>query len=168
MTRSPPREKVNNSHFEPRNAAQPPIIPLLLLSFFAVPFVAASDATNPPGSPVSTSPAVNEDWHQASFDWAHSGFNRFETVLSRSTVKDLTQLWAVPIAGGIHSSPVISDGKVFIGSGDGHMNALDAATGATLWTGPAQGSLFGASAAARHGLVFAAALDRRMLAYNAD
>ena len=159
---------MNNSHFKPRNAARPRIIPLLLLSFIAVSLVAASDATNTPGSTVSTSPAVNEDWHQASFDWAHSGFNRFETVLRRSTVKDLTQLWAVPIAGGIHASAVISEGKVFIGSGDGHMNALDAVTGATLWTGPAQGSLFGASAATRHGLVFSAALDRRMLAYNAD
>jgi eukaryotic-like serine/threonine-protein kinase len=168
ITNQPRRKKVNQSHFKSINGARAQVIPLLFLSFIPLSLVAAADATNPLGSTVSTSRTANGDWPQASFDWAHSGFNRFETVLTRSTIRHLTQLWAVPISGGIHSSPVISNGKVFIGSGDGHMYALDAATGATLWTGPAQGSLFSASAAVRHGLVFAAALDQPMLAYDAD
>ena len=130
--------------------------------------IAAGDASNATASDSSTHLTATADWRQASFDSAHSGSNRFETILTRPKVRHLTQLWAAPISGGIHASPVISDGKVFIGSGDGHMYALDAATGATLWTGPAQNSLFGASAAAGRGLVFAGALDQRMLAYNAD
>jgi len=139
-----------------------------LSSFIAVSLVAAADAPNTLGSNVSTSPTATGDWVQASFDWAHSGFNRFETVLKRSNVRYLTQLWAVPVSGGIYASPVVSEGKVFIGSGDGHMYAFDAATGATLWIGEAQNPHFSGSAAARHGLVFASAISQPLLAYNAD
>src|SRR5215831_10714600 len=161
---------MNRFHFKPRHAVRRcvRIIPLLLSSFIAVSLVAAADAPNTLGSNVSTSPTATGDWVQASFDWAHSGFNRFETVLKRSNVRYLTQLWAVPVSGGIYASPVVSEGKVFIGSGDGHMYAFDAATGATLWVGPQQNLFFVDSAAVGYGLVFASSLYSTFLAYNAD
>src|SRR5207247_9977557 len=67
----------------------------------------------------------------------------------------------------LYASPVVSEGKVFIGSGV-NMYALDAATGATLWVGPAQGLGFYASAAVGHGLVFASSEGSTLLAYDAE
>jgi outer membrane protein assembly factor BamB len=110
------------------------------------------------------------NWRQAAFDPAHTAFNRVETILSPSNVKNLTQAWASPIGTGgfLYASPVVSEGKVFIGGGDGHMYALDAATGATLWVGPAQSLFFVDSAAVGHGLVFANSLYSTLLAYDAE
>jgi len=109
------------------------------------------------------------DWSQAGFDSAHSGFNRFETRLNRGNVGNLTQLWASQVGvGALYASPVVWNGKVYIGSGDGRMYAFDAATGATLWVGPQQDLFFVESAAASHGLVFASSIYSTFLAYNAD
>jgi outer membrane protein assembly factor BamB len=112
------------------------------------------------------------NWRQAAFDPAHTGFNRVETILSPSNVKNLTQAWAAPVGTQtLFASPVVSGGKVFIGGSvglEGHMYAFDAATGATLWVGPAQASFFVDSAAAGHGLVFANSIYSTLLAYDAE
>ena len=141
---------------------------LLAVIFGPGSVIVEGDARNIPESDIRTDPAAKADWPQASFDSAHTGFNRFETVLRRPNVRHLTQQWASLVSAGIHASPVVSDGRVFIGSGDGHMYAFDAATGATLWIGEAQKFFFAASAAARHGLVFASSLDQTLLAYHAE
>ncbi len=107
------------------------------------------------------------DWPQAGFDSAHSGFNRFEHTLTRSTVRHLTEIWKAEIGGGIFTSPVVGDGKVFIGGGDGHMYAFDAATGSSLWVGPQQKLFFIGSAATSHGLVFASSVYQTLVAYRA-
>jgi outer membrane protein assembly factor BamB len=108
-------------------------------------------------------------WGQAAFDPAHRAFNRVETILSAANVSGLTQAWASPVgAGFLYASPVVSGDKVFIGSGDGHMYAFDAATGATLWVGPTQSLFFVDSAAVGHGLVFANSLYSTLLAYDAE
>ena len=46
----------------------------------------------------------------------------------RGTVK-----WVFPTGGAVHSSPAVADGTVYVGSRDGRLYALDAATGAPLW-----------------------------------
>jgi len=117
----------------------------------------------------SAEPAANGDWTEAFFDAAHTGNNRYETLLNRDNVGNLTQLWASPVGSGtLFTSPVVSNGKVYIGSGDGQMYALDALTGATLWVGAQQPVFFSNSAAVGHGLVFASALIGPLIAYNAD
>jgi len=141
-----------------------PAVLTLAVIFGSGSVIAGKSARNIPESASLTTAG----WPQASFDSAHSGFNRFETVLTRSKVRHLTQLWSAPVSGGIHASPVISNGKVFIGSGDGHMYAFDAATGATLWIGEVQKLFFAGSAAASHGLVFASSLGGALVAYHAD
>ena len=108
------------------------------------------------------------DWPQAAFDARHSGYNRFENILARWNVKHLTELWSAPIGGGIYASPIVSEGKLFIGGGDRRMHAFDAVTGAALWIGPRQPLFFVDSAAAGHGLVFASGLYSTLLAYDGD
>jgi len=116
----------------------------------------------------ATHPTTTAGWHQAGFDSAHSAYNRFETVLTPSNVGQLTQVWASQVDRLIlYASPVVSGGRVFIGSGEGRMYAFDAATGATLWIGERQDSFFVDSAAVQQGLVFANSLYGTLLAYNA-
>jgi outer membrane protein assembly factor BamB len=114
----------------------------------------------------------SSNWRQAAFDPAHTAFNRFETILSPSNVKNLTLAWAAP-AGDLtlYASPVVSRGKVFIGGSvslNGHMYAVDAATGAPLWVGPTQESFFVDSAAVGDGFVFANSIYSTLLAYDAE
>jgi outer membrane protein assembly factor BamB len=56
-----------------------------------------------------------------------------ETVLAVSTVRGLGRVWGTPISGG-PSAPAVVDGVVYVGSRDGKVLALSAATGATIWT----------------------------------
>ena len=162
---------MNGIHFKLRNAVRTfvRIIPLFLFSFIVASLVAAADTANALGSNISTRPTVTGDWAQADFDAAHSGFNRLETQINRGNVANLTQLWASPVGtGALEASPVVWNGKVYIGSGDGHMYAFDAATGATLWVGQQQNLFFVDSAAVGHGLVFASSVYSTFLAYDAQ
>lgn len=108
-------------------------------------------------------------WRQAGFDAAHTAYNRFEQILSRSNVGLLTQAWASPVGvGALYASPIVAAGRVYIGSGDGRMYAFDAATGATLWIGDQQPLFFVDSAAVGEGLVFASAVYQPLVAYDAE
>lgn len=64
------------------------------------------------------------------------------------------------------SSPVIANGTVYIGSGDQHVYALDAATGALEWTF-ATGDVVHASPAVANGTVFIGSWDRNLYALDA-
>jgi outer membrane protein assembly factor BamB len=144
-------------------------IPLLLLVWTAVSLTAAAET---PRSKTSANPnATAGDWPQAFFNSAHTGYNRFETQLNRDNVGNLTQLWASPVGnGGLFTSPVVSGGKVYIGSTEdgGQMYALNALTGAILWVGSEQPVFFNGSAAVGHGLVFATGFIGPLIAYDAD
>src|SRR5882724_9258268 len=47
--------------------------------------------------------------------------------------KDIALLWSFKTQGPVKSSPAIVDGRVFIGSDDGHLYAMDLKTGVKLW-----------------------------------
>jgi eukaryotic-like serine/threonine-protein kinase len=63
----------------------------------------------------------------------------------------------------IQSSPAIVDGRVFVGSRDGHLYAVDAATGRRLWTTDHEMSWVNSSPAVAGGLVFAGSSDNRFV-----
>jgi outer membrane protein assembly factor BamB len=160
---------MKRSHFDTKTALIR-AIPLLLLFWTAVSFAEPHKILN---SNSSAKPNATGDWPQAFFNAAHTGNNRFETQLNRRNVRNLTQLWASPVGLGVlYTSPVVSNGKVYIGSGsnngDDHIYAFDALTGATLWVGAQQAHFFLNSAAVGHGLVFAAAYISPLIAYDAD
>jgi outer membrane protein assembly factor BamB len=50
-------------------------------------------------------------------------------------------LWSFKTTGDIRSAPAVVDGKVYVGSGDRSMYALDANTGKKLWSFAAEGDL---------------------------
>jgi glucose dehydrogenase len=88
-------------------------------------------------SDVAPARARITEWPQASFDPEHTGYNRFERVLSPSNVGRLTQAWASQVGDGIlYTTPIVFDLRVYIGSsGGGRIYCFDAQTGATIWVG---------------------------------
>ena len=138
-------------------------IPCLALS------VAAKETKNRSNSKGSDEPAANGDWNQASFNAAHTGYNRYETEIDRNNVGSLTQTWISQVGlGTLYSSPVVAYGKVYLGSGDGYLYAFDALTGATVWVGEQQSLFFNNSPAVGFGLVFAHAILGQIKGYDAE
>ena len=74
--------------------------------------------------------------------------------------------WRAPTQGDVISSPVVAGATVYVGSGDGHLYALDLATGARRWAFDA-GSPVASSPAVSGGMVFAAARDGSIFAVDA-
>lgn len=64
------------------------------------------------------------------------------------------------------SSPVVADGAVFFGSGDGHLYAVDAATGSLRWKFRT-GDVVHASPAFADGVIYAGSWDGRLYAVDA-
>jgi outer membrane protein assembly factor BamB len=84
-------------------------------------------------------------------DAAHGGV--FET-----TPPTLAKAWSYRTGAKVLSSPVVSEGIVFVGSSDHKLYALEASTGTLKWTFSAQGAI-ASSPAVAGGRVFFSCLD---------
>jgi len=79
---------------------------------------------------------VNTNWAEFHFGPAHLGWNPYENTLSTANVSSLDEVWATQ-TGGFEldgASPTVANGTVYVGSSDGKVYALNAATGAVKWT----------------------------------
>ena len=71
--------------------------------------------------------------------------------------------WQVRTDGAVRSSPAVTDTRVFVGSGDGGLYALDRTDGRVVWRFDAGGAV-DASPAVANGIVVAATLEGRIFA----
>lgn len=80
------------------------------------------------------------DWPTYRHDDIREGAQPVSSALSDpARVRHLAVHWTFPATGrdsGAFASPIVVDGRVFVGSTSGHFYALDAATGAMLWQFP--------------------------------
>lgn len=92
---------------------------------------------------IERSAATSYNWLQFDGDPQHSGNNRQETILAQANVSNLTQLFRVtlpevadgaPAYLGNVATPSGTRDLLFVTSKAGHIVALDARTGATVWT----------------------------------
>jgi outer membrane protein assembly factor BamB len=74
--------------------------------------------------------------------------------------------WRVQTGGAVRSSPTLSDGRIYVGSSDGNLYALDANTGAEAWRFNA-GSPVTSTPAVAGGNVYLGTYDGRFLALRA-
>jgi hypothetical protein len=88
------------------------------------------------GLAVQKSLTVRTNWAQFHNGHVHRGYNLYENVLSPSSVYGLDEAWTYPTGGAISSSPAVVNGVVYVGSDDGKLYALNAATGALKWSYP--------------------------------
>jgi outer membrane protein assembly factor BamB len=73
--------------------------------------------------------------------------------------------WQVRTGGAVRSSPAVTDTRVFVGSGDGSLYALERSNGRVVWRFDAGGAV-DASPAVANGLVVAATLAGRIFAVD--
>jgi Putative Ig domain/PQQ-like domain len=88
-------------------------------------------------------PAAAYDWLQFNGDPAHSGNNTAETLLTAANVSQLTQKYQITLPSTVDGVPVFLQGVstpggvkdlLFVTTMAGHVFALDASSGATVWT----------------------------------
>jgi len=110
------------------------------------------------------------NWPEFGFIHAGGRFNPKEQTLSPRDVHGLLKRWSFftgcsgSICGG--SSPTVVNGVVYVGSYDGNVYALNAATGAKLWSFLTGGIAYPTPAVA-NGVVFAGSNDHNVYALNA-
>jgi outer membrane protein assembly factor BamB len=115
----------------------------------------------------ASSPA---DWTQFHRDNMQR-WNPYETMLSPSNVSGLPVMWTIPIGGNFTnqaplSAPAIVNGVVYFGDEDFHVYAVDARTGAKLWSF-ATGDIVFSSPAVANGVVYVGSMDHNVYALNA-
>ncbi len=88
-------------------------------------------------------------------------------VANGSIEKELALLWTYKTGGPVKSSAAVVGGKVFIGSGDQHVHAIDFATGKTNWTFKTEGEIE-ASPLVLDGKVFVGGADAWFYALDAE
>ena len=88
-------------------------------------------------------PAAAYDWLQFNGDQVHAGNNTSETIISAANVASLTQLFQVGLPNVADGAPVLLQGVttlagvqdlVFVNTTDGWILALNAQTGAAVWS----------------------------------
>jgi outer membrane protein assembly factor BamB len=72
-------------------------------------------------------------------------------------------VWNYTTGGGVWSSPAISDGTVFVGSGDDKLYALNAVTGTLQWSYKTNGPIYSSPAIAE-GTLFVGSYDNNIYA----
>ena len=80
--------------------------------------------------------ASSADWPQFHFGADRSGHNPDESTLDASNLSRLGASWRTTISNAPVTAPVVADGVVYVGSNDRNLYALDASTGAILWSAP--------------------------------
>ena len=95
-------------------------------------------------------------------DPAHTGVSRARLFSGQGGIK-----WRVKTGDAVRSTPAVTATRLFIGSGDGSLYALERSTGRTVWRFAA-GSPVHSSPAVAGGLVVAASLGGRFFAVDQD
>jgi len=93
-------------------------------------------------------------------DPAHTGVSSARLFAGQGGIK-----WRVKTGDAVRSTPAVTATGLYVGSGDGHLYALDRATGRTIWRFDA-GSPVHSSPAVAGGLIVAATLGGRIFAVD--
>jgi outer membrane protein assembly factor BamB len=100
---------------------------------------------------------VRTDWAQFRFEPRHRGMNPYENVLSPDTVGSIDLHWKYTTRATVISSPAVANGVVYFGSIDTNFYALNAGTGALLWSTSGGIYFFSSSPAVANGVVYVGA-----------
>lgn len=116
----------------------------------------------PTPTPTATPTIGPGDWPAFRHDAARSGYNSNEALLA----PPLALKWSTPVGGPVASSPAVAYGKVYVGSNDKSVYALDASTGALRWSYPT-GDIVRSSPAVTNGVVYIGSNDKSVYALDA-
>ncbi len=108
---------------------------------------------------------VNSDWPQLGFNARGGRNNSGENILTSKTVSGLALAWQSAINDMV-SSPAVANGILYVGTRDGHLLALDAATGAQRWSAATAASIV-SSPTVSDGTVYVTSNDHKLYAFDA-
>jgi len=137
------------------------LISILLIASIAT---AQQPCSQPPHTSVT-------NWAEFHFDSCLTGFNPNELILGPATVGNLRLKWSYATGAAVYSSPAVANGVVYVGSTDGNFYALDASTGAELWSFTVGSSIEDrvySGPAVANGVVFVGSLHGDVYALNAS
>lgn len=97
------------------------------------------------GTPDLESSPSSSDWSYFGYNAQSTRVNPTETLISQSNVSTLTVKWktTTPYPYKIAGSPIVVNGIVYVGTVEGFVIAIDAASGNILWTFQARGPVYG-------------------------
>ena len=124
-------------------------------------YYGAFDRPLPPPSSNISAVAGADDWPMFLRDPIHSA------AADVSTTPQGTLKWRFDTDMPMFSSPAVVDGRLYLGSGDGRVIALDADTGALIWEHPVTGPVDSSPAVAGDN-VFIGLRDGRVLSLHKD
>ena len=105
--------------------------------------------------------------HSTTYPWPMFHHNPRHTGYTESPAPNTNQTqWTYTTDDSVESSPAIADGKVFIGSNDGKVYALDQYTGARIWNYTIGNGVV-SSPAVVYGKVYVGSLDARVYCLDA-
>ena len=126
--------------------------------------------------PTSATSARQVNWPRFHFDNANTGYNPHETILTPATVGGLVPKWTAHLAdlpAYIESAPAVVNGRIYIGLccesySNSSLIALDARTGAVLWSAVQGGAMFPSYPTVANGTVYLGTLyAHKLYAYDA-
>lgn len=125
---------------------------------------------NTPAPEVAAEP---DGWPLANRDLTSSRA-QLDTRIGTETVDELEQVWSYdvpgdPVFGNLTTTPIVSDGTVYVGALDGSVHAVDLDDGTRRWAVERDVSVFGPSGAAiGHGKVFGISGPAVVAAHDVD
>jgi len=108
----------------------------------------------------STESSSVDWWPMFRHDLRHTGYSTSVAPNTNNT------LWSYTTGGDVSSSPAVVDGRVYVGSWDSKVYALNATDGTLVWT-YATGSAVASSPAVFDGGLYIGSYDRKVYALNA-
>ncbi len=87
-----------------------------------------------PVPPPPPTQAASARWTTFGRDMQRTGYNPNENVLSPQTVPGLKPRWAVDVGGPVLTQPLVYNGLVYVANMNGGVFALNATTGAGVWS----------------------------------
>jgi len=113
--------------------------------------------------PITTSIGDVDWWPMFHHDIVHNGYSTSQAPNTNHV------LWSRTIDNQLsYSSPVIINGKVYIGSQNGNVSCLDANDGTILWTFQTNGTIEDSSPAVANGKVYIGSDDNKVYCLNAE
>ena len=92
--------------------------------------------------------AYANDWPMFHHDLQHTGYSTSDAADTNNV------MWTYTTDGDVYSSPAVVDGRVYIGSDDGHVYCLDAEDGDKIWNSSNVGTVWYSSPAISDGRVY--------------
>jgi polyvinyl alcohol dehydrogenase (cytochrome) len=123
--------------------------------------------TDPEATGESAEPEAPAEWLHLGHDLGNSrATTSDEQAIGPENVSDLQPAWELADVQGVSGTPIVVDGVVYIGDWTGHLRALDAATGDTMWDHDLDTYYIGGAVALDDARVFVATFDARIVALD--